>query len=174
MLRMLKMKKLNCFLVILIISCLFFSGCREKPVIGDVVNMAPVTALVFEPVNIGGEMSHGVYYREINNLNKLIASNEALLIAFLDRNPPSSAAMPFLEILCDDFAGKLQIVRVNVEISANEDDVSYLKSLFDVKGSPYFVLVSKGRTIKEFAGYDEEMNTKINNAVSDFVYRMQT
>jgi len=173
MLRIPKMKNLNCLLILLIISILGFTGCKEEPAIGDVVDMAPITALVFEPVNIGGEISQGVYYREINNINKLIASNEALLIGFLGRNPPSSAAMPFLEILCDDFAGKLQIVRVNVEMSDNEDDVVYLKSLFDVKGSPHFVLVSKGQIINEFSGYDEEINEKINVAVSDFVYRMQ-
>ncbi len=166
-----KIKNLYCFFIILIVFCLSFTGCKDKPVIGNVVNMAPVTALVFEPVNIGGEMSEGVFYREINDVNKLIASNEALLIAFLDRNPPSSAAITFLEIMCDDFSGKLQIVRVNVEMSDNEDDVVFLKSLFNVRGYPTFILVSKGSIIAEFAGYDAEMHQKITGAVSDFVHR---
>jgi len=162
----------NCFIIIiLIVFCLFITGCKDEPVIGNVVNMAPVTALVFEPVNIGGEISEGVFYREVNNINKLIASSEALLIAFLDRNPPSSAAMTFLEIMCDDFSGKLQIVRVNVEMSGNEDDVVFLKSLFNVRGYPTFVLVSKGSVIEEFAGYDDDMHQKITGKITDFVYR---
>lgn len=157
--------------VIIIGFILLSAGCTNKPIIGEKVTTAPVTALVFEQFEEYGEIWEGVFYRRINDVEKLIASTDFVLIAFLDHNSPSSAAIPFLETLCDDFAGSLQIIRVNVEISHNSDDVNLLKTLFEVGGYPYFVLVSKGRRIQDFKGYDEDMKEKIISTVSEIISR---
>ena len=157
--------------LIFLLSVNVLSGCKEQSVIGNVDNMASVAALVFETADIGDGTGEGVFYRQINNIDKLLASQEALLIAFLDHNPPSDNAIPFLETMCDDFSGRLQVVRVNVEISENNDDVDYLKSLFEVKGYPLLVLVSKGNKVYEFIGYDDEIKENIIAAVRDFVSR---
>lgn len=166
-----RLKNSICIFLILILAASFSSGCRKESAIGEVVNLAPVTALVFETVDIGDGTGEGVVYRKVNNIDKLIAAQDALLIAFLDHNPPSANAIPFLETMCDDYSGKLQIVRVNVEISENSDEVEYLKSLFEVRGYPFFITTSKGIKVDEFAGYDEDMKENIVIAVRDFVNR---
>jgi hypothetical protein len=160
---------------ILLISCLIFAlnfsstSCKTVPPIGDIVFDAPVMALSFEMGMDEGVESGGVVYRKVNDANRLIASEDLLLIAFFDGNALSNAAIPFTEILCDNFSDNLQIVRVN--IGQNEDDaqVDEVKSRFDITGYPYFAIIQKGALKYSFSGFDKNVLDNITEKLTKIV-----
>lgn len=151
------------------ISSLSLVSCKATPPIGDIVFDAPIMALRFEMGIDDGVQSGGVVYRKVNDVNKLIASEDLLLIAFFDDKALSNAAIPFTEILCDNFSDNLQIVRVNIGQSDDDSQVDEVKSRFDITGYPYFVIIQKGSLKYSFSGFDKNVEDNITEKLTSIV-----
>lgn len=158
--------KIIIFFCILILT---LTSCKSAPPIGDIVFDAPVVALRFEMGMDDGVESGGVVYRKVNDVNKIVASEDLLLIAFFDDNAPSNAAIPFTEILCDNFSDSLQIVRVNIGQSEDDSQVDEVKSRFDITGYPYFVIIQKGALKYSFSGFDKNVEDNITEKLTNIV-----
>lgn len=152
---------------IVLAACLLVSACIQEPAIGEMVYEAPVTALVFEEVQLnGGETVTGVVYRKVNDADRLIAQNRLLLIAFFDGRALSNSAIPFLETLCDDFSGSVQIVRVNTDLSFEDRQTLKLLDLLDVSEYPHFSIVRNGHSVRAYTGFDEDIKDGIINSLT--------
>ncbi len=141
--------------VLIFTLCIIFimlsSSCSKPYAVGDIVDSAPVTTLVFETDSSGG----GVVYRKINDASLLIAQEDnPVLVIFFDGRAISNSAIPFTEQLCDRFAETLRIIRVNVDVGGvNSTDADELINMFEVKSYPWFALSYKGQRKSAFAGY---------------------
>jgi len=159
---------ISIFIVIFVFS-FALTSCKSAPPIGDIVFDAPVVALRFEMGMDDGVEAGGVVYRKVNDINKLIASEELLLIAFFDGKALSNAAIPLTEILCDNFSEDLQIVRVNIGQSDDDSQVDEVKSRFDITGYPYFVIIQKGSLKYSFSGFDKSVEDNITEKLTKIV-----
>lgn len=144
------------------------SGCEKKGVIGEIVQEAPITALVFETGNDGGETGFGVVYRKVNDISLLMAQeNKPVLVAFFDGRALSNAAIPFLEQLTDQFSSSALIIRVNVELDDNTKEVEELKTLFKVSDYPWFAVAYKGQLQSSISGYSDAAQADIVKMIRD-------
>jgi hypothetical protein len=164
----------NCvaFLILVIMTAIFslpLTSCKATPPIGDIVFDAPVMALSFEMGEDDGVESGGVVYRKVNDVDKLIASEDLLMIAFFDGKALSNAAIPFTEILCDNFSKSLKIVRVNIGQSGDDSQVDEVKSRFEITGYPYFVIIQKGSLKYSFSGFDKSVEDNITEKLTKIV-----
>lgn len=143
-------------LVFVMIFALMFSvlSCKKAPPIGEIVFEAPITALMFEMGEDDGEISGGVVYRRVNDINLLLAREDIpVLVAFLDGRALSNASIPFIEELCDRFATSARIVRVNVSLGDNDKEIDDLVSVFQVSNYPCFAVAYKGQLKSSVSGY---------------------
>jgi len=148
----------------LLVFALMFSvlGCKKASPIGEIVFEAPITALMFEMGEDDGEVSGGVVYRRVNDINLLLAQEDVpVLVAFLDGRALSNAAIPFTEELCDKFSTTARIIRVNVQLSENEKEIDNLISLFGVTNYPCFAVAYKGQRKSSVSGYTAETKATV-------------
>jgi len=148
---------------ILVLAVVFSAtACAKKPAIGDIVFEAPITALLFEAGEDAGDTGYGVVYRKVNDINLLLAQEQVpVLLVFMDGRALSNSAIAFTEELCDKFADTARIVRVNVELSGNTQEISSLISLFDVSDYPWFAVAYKGQKKTAISGYSTDLESKI-------------
>ncbi|MHB1483990.1 MAG: hypothetical protein ACYCYI_04945 [Saccharofermentanales bacterium] len=151
------------FIFILLISfAILMSGCARAPAIGDIVYEAPITALMFEMGVDDGVESGGVVYRKVNDIDLLIASEDVpVLLVFMDGRPLSNAAIPFTEELCDKFSKTARIVRVNVDLTGNIDEIDRLLDQFKVSDYPWFAVTYKGQSKSAIRGYSAEIEEEV-------------
>lgn len=149
-------------MVLAALVVLSLAGCGEKPYIGEIVISAPITALMFEMGEDNGEVSGGVVYRRVNDINKLLAAEDIpVLVVFMDGRAISNSAIAFTEELCDKFSGKARIVRVNVELSDNTDEIQNLIDLFGVQDYPWFAVTYRGAKKSAISGYSANLEADI-------------
>lgn len=151
------------FLSFCLLLTIIFTSCSKEDYIGDIVNFAPVTAVIFET----SKEASGIVYRKVNDTDAVFGrTKEPVLIVYLDSSVYSSNAISFVETLADDYKDKILILRVNAEISDNPEDVSELLSLFEVNTFPCFAIVQKGVKISYITGYTAENEKKIISMIN--------
>jgi hypothetical protein len=147
------------------------AGCRDASPIGDIVYdvfETPVMALMFEPGEDAGDTGYGVVYREVTDIDRLIASEDIpVLVVFMDGRTLSDQAIAFTEDLCDRFQTTARIVRVNVKLGDNTEDIDSLVSLFKVSDYPWFAVCYKGQMKSAISGYSTELQTEITAMLQD-------
>ncbi len=145
------------------------AGCASRPPIGDLVYNVfdtPITALMFEKYEEDGDTGYGVVYREVNDIDKLIAGQDVpVVIVFMDGMNLSDEAIAFTEELCDRFADDARIVRVNVNIGENTAKVDELVSLFNIADYPWFSICYKGELKYSISGFSAGIEEEIEAAV---------
>jgi hypothetical protein len=154
--------------VFILITCLgtsLMTGCQNTPAIGKIVQQAPVTAVVHEIEKSKEAQPSGIVYREVHSIEKLLAGNNVLLIAFLDDTTISNTAIPFVETMADRFSGRLLVIRVNPDASGDDTGLIELESLLQVRDYPYFVLIQEAKQKEAFSEYNEKTEQKIIEAV---------
>lgn len=150
------------FYVLFISFAILMSGCARAPAIGDIVYEAPITALMFEMGVDDGVESGGVVYRKVNDIDLLIASEDVpVLLVFMDGRALSNAAIPFTEELCDKFAKTARIVRVNVGLTGNTDEIGRLQDQFEVTQYPWFAVTYKGQKKSAIRGYSADIENEV-------------
>lgn len=151
--------------MMMLILAFSVGACRQSPVIGDIVyNVAetPMMALMFEAGEDEGDTGFGVVYRRVTDINRLIASEKIpVLIVFMDGRKLSNDAIAFTEELCDQFSGTARIVRVNVELGDNSDEVQDLVDLFEVTDYPWFAVAFNGEKTTAVSGYTKDIESDI-------------
>lgn len=144
------------FLLVLAVAC-SITACKPASPIGDLVYNVmdtPIMALMFEMGEDGGVESGGVVYREVTDINLLLAQEKVpVLIVFMDGRALSNAAIPFTEELCDRFSTTARIVRVNVGLVDNNAEIDNLKTLFGVSDYPWFAVACNGQKKTAISGY---------------------
>lgn len=145
------------------------AGCSSTPPIGDLVYNVfdtPITALMFEKYTEDGDTGYGVVYREVNDIDRLIAEQEVpVVIVFMDGMNLSDEAIAFTEELCDRFADTARIVRVNVNVGENPAKVDELVSLFHVADYPWFSICYKGELKYAVSGFSTGIEDQIEAAI---------
>lgn len=149
------MRRVVKVLTVVLIVLVICAGCSRKPFIGNISSDAPVTAVVYESGQTSSGNYSGIVYREIVDTERMFDdSTIPLLIAYIDDSQYSGNAISFVETIADDFKDQLLVVRVNVEISDNPEEVSKLVQMFDVNVYPFFSVVYNGVTKGIVPGYN--------------------
>lgn len=158
-----KKKSLLISVLVLILSLeLVMVGCKENSPIGEIVSQAPITTLVYESDTNGGDSVLGVVYRKVNDVNKLLAQRDMpVLVVFMDGRTLSNKAIPFTEELCDKFSNTARIIRVNVDLSEQSDQIQSLVDLFGVGSYPWFAMTNKGEKKSAITGYSKDLEDDI-------------
>ena len=66
-------------------------------------------------------------YREVTDIDRLIATEDVpVLVVFMDGRTLSDQAIAFTESLCDQFSKTARIVRVNVKLGDNTEEIDRL------------------------------------------------
>lgn len=149
-----------------LVLLLLLAGCGRQQAIGDIAYEAPITALMFEMGIDDGVEGGGVIYRKVNDIDLLLAQEDIpVLVVFMDGRALSNAAIPFTEELCDMFAKTARIVRVNVDISDNTEQIDRLLDQFKVSAYPWFAVTYKGQRKSAICDYSEDIKNDIINMI---------
>ena len=98
------------------------------------------------------ELGEGVLYREIDDLEKFVASSDLPILFSQLRMGHESAvsSTEFLEKCAEDYAGKIRVIRAKEGASD-----PYIK-LMDREALPYFIMINKGRQYSAYEGFSEQ------------------
>ena len=147
---------------LLLTLVILLASCGRPPAIGDIVFEAPITALMFEMGVDDGVESGGVIYRKVNDIDLLLASEKVpVLMVFMDGRALSNSAIPFTEELCDRFSKTARIVRVNIGLSDNTDEMDRLLDQFKVSEYPWFAVTYKGQKKSATSGYSADIENDV-------------
>ena len=150
-------------LIITLAALLFtFSGCSEKPAIGDESYNASVSLISYELID--GEFD-GVIYREITDLSKLVARSDIpLLIAFYQQmNDINISVIPLLEEIAVLYDDRIHIVWVDVD---REID---LAEQFSVRQTPQFTVVDQAVIKRSLIGISDQGRQELIELITQYV-----
>ena len=151
----------------LLISALFLTGCGKEEdnttpsfysYLGGYSYDAPVTAFVYE--SVAGEEEYGIQYREVTDLEGLLASDDTVMIYMYDSLSQAgygitAGAEDIAQCTWDD------MLVVMVDVQQNID----LATKYGVDKVPEFIIVRSGSEVSRFAGYNYEEWTMSDVAV---------
>lgn len=149
----------------LLVFSLMLTGCQNQSSIGEIVFRAPVTAVLYEMGEDKGEKATGIVYREVYDINKVIASYEVVLIAFLGDNASLGTAVSFIETISDRFMSDLLVIRVNSDAGENDPQLVEIATLLNVESYPYFALIHNAKIQFEFTEYNSDTEEQIIEAI---------
>lgn len=148
-----------------------FTACKPASPIGEVVYDVmdtPIMALMFETGMDDGVESGGVIYRKVKDIDRLLAQEKVpVLMVFMDGRALSNSAIAFTEELCDKFADSARIVRVNVELNRNSEEIDRITTLFGVTDFPWFATAYKGQKKSAISGYSSDIEGDIIRMIQD-------
>ncbi len=157
---------------LMVFTVLFsFTACKPASPIGDVVYDVldtPIMALLFETGMDDGVESGGVIYRKVNDIDRLLAQEKVpVLMVFMNGRALSNAAIAFTEELCDKFSDSARIVRVNVGLNRNTEEIDRLTTLFGVSDFPWFATAYKGQKKSAISGFSSDIEGDIIRMIQD-------
>lgn len=91
---------------------------------------------------------------------EVLASETPVLVDFYaDWCGPCRAAAPFIEAIAEEYAGKVKVVKVNVDSSSKHAVEN------GVRGIPNFTVFKGGQKITQFVGWSEKVAEDIRAAL---------
>ena len=91
---------------------------------------------------------------------EVLASETPVLVDFYaDWCGPCKAAAPTIEALAEEFAGRVKVVKVDVDTSSKQ------AVAHDVRGIPNFIVFKGGQRVAQFIGWGENRAEEIRAAL---------
>ncbi len=149
------MRRLISCILISVFTAALFAGCGKEEetlpgiyeYLGDYSYDSTVTAFVYE--SVAGEDEYGIQYREVKDIEGLLASDNTVMLYFY-----SSMASDIYGITAgaEDIAqctwGEMTVIMIDVL------DNNALSSRYEIDKVPEFVIVRSGNEISRFEGYN--------------------
>ena len=143
--------------VVALIALAVFCSCsggqnKDKSLdayIGDYSYSDPAVCMVYEPVedefDSDGKPFYGIQYREVTDLDGLLASGDTLLLYFYSSmDSRSGAVTAAVEDIAQAYNGRMHVIML--------DGMEYrnLIEKYDIKAVPEFVLIRPGQSDQVF------------------------
>ena len=120
---------------------------------------APERYPIMEVVVVDGVVSH----REIVDFDAFLAETDLPVFVdfWADWCPPCKAAAPFVETLAAEYAGRVRIVKVDVDVEQQ------LASAFGVSAIPQFNVVRDARIVGKQAGFAPSIEPELRRMIEE-------
>ena len=131
------------------------SGAGYREFLGDYAYDLPAACMVWEPVegetDESGNPVYGLQYREIKDLDKLLAANDTKFLLYFhsSANSDNAEITALVEEIAERLAGKLAV------ISLDATEYNELVGRYEISMLPEFVLCGSGMKAKVFGAGDK-------------------